>query len=84
VTGQGPQSTRNAHHHALSIEARTSRSTASRISNNDTFCVWADSAAACGLPATVAPIGHSPTGLPSGERDTNIGPYLEDRTDRLV
>ena len=31
-----------------------------------------------GLPATVAPIGHSEQGLPIGVQI--IGPYLEDRT----
>jgi amidase len=45
---------------------------------NDAFYVWADPATTCGLPATVAPIGHSLTGLPIGVQI--IRPYLEDRT----
>ncbi|HJU19608.1 MAG TPA: amidase [Stellaceae bacterium] len=40
--------------------------------------VWATIATLFGLPATVAPIGHSETGLPIGVQI--IGPFLEDRT----
>ena len=40
--------------------------------------VWASMATVLGLPATVAPIGHSEEGLPIGVQI--IGPYLEDRT----
>jgi len=40
--------------------------------------LWADPATTCGLPATVAPIGHSLTELPIGVQI--IGPHLEDRT----
>ena len=40
--------------------------------------VWASMATMLGLPATVAPIGHSEGGLPIGVQI--IGPYLEDRT----
>jgi amidase len=40
--------------------------------------VWASMATLLGLPATVAPIGHSAEGLPIGVQI--IGPYLEDRT----
>ena len=40
--------------------------------------VWASMATVLGLPATVAPIGHSEGGLPIGVQI--IGPYLEDRT----
>lgn len=40
--------------------------------------VWASIATLFGLPATVAPIGCSETGLPIGVQI--IGPFLEDRT----
>jgi hypothetical protein len=40
--------------------------------------VWPGVATAPGLPATVAPIDRSDTGLPVGVQI--IGPYLEDRT----
>ena len=40
--------------------------------------VWAGLATAAQLPATVAPIGRSDTGLPIGVQI--IGPYLEDAT----
>ena len=44
----------------------------------DAVLVWSALATMCGLPATVAPIGHSANGLPIGVQI--IGPYLEDRT----
>ncbi len=40
--------------------------------------IWAGLATAAGLPATVAPIERTPTGLPIGVQI--IGPYLEDPT----
>jgi amidase len=40
--------------------------------------VWAGTASAMGLPATVAPIGQSDEGLPIGVQ--LIGPMFEDRT----
>jgi amidase len=44
----------------------------------DDQIAWASIATLCGLPATVAPIDHSETGLPIGVQI--IGGYLEDRT----
>jgi amidase len=44
----------------------------------DDQIVWASIATLFGLPATVAPIDHSETGLPIGVQI--IGGYLEDRT----
>jgi amidase len=40
--------------------------------------IWAGLATGAGLPATVAPIGRTETGLPIGVQI--IGPYLEDST----
>ena len=40
--------------------------------------IWAGPATGAGLPATVAPIGRTKTGLPIGVQI--IGPYLEDST----
>jgi amidase len=40
--------------------------------------IWAGPATSAGLPATVAPIGRTETGLPIGVQI--IGPYLEDST----
>ncbi|MGD2200938.1 MAG: amidase family protein, partial [Candidatus Bathyarchaeota archaeon] len=39
---------------------------------------WVSFATLSGLPATVAPIGRTPTGLPVGIQI--IGPYMEDAT----
>jgi Asp-tRNA(Asn)/Glu-tRNA(Gln) amidotransferase A subunit family amidase len=40
--------------------------------------IWAAPATGAGLPATMAPIGRTETGLPIGVQI--IGPYLEDST----
>ena len=40
--------------------------------------IWAGPATGAGLPATVAPIGRTASGLPIGVQI--IGPYLEDST----
>jgi len=40
--------------------------------------IWAGLATGAGLPATVAPIGRTESGLPIGVQI--IGPYLEDST----
>ncbi|MGJ0392225.1 MAG: amidase [Methylocystis sp.] len=44
----------------------------------DAQIVWAELATTAGLPATVAPIDRTETGVPIGVQI--IGPYLEDRT----
>ena len=54
-----------------------STSTARALAYNNNF-VWAAPATAAGLPATVAPIGRTDTGLPIGVQI--IGPHLEDLT----
>jgi len=66
------------HDHSLPIEARHLEIDGKSYPYSDACFVWADPATTCGLPATVAPIDLSPTGLPIGVQI--IGPYLEDRT----
>lgn len=66
------------HDHSLPIEARHLEIDGRNYPYLDACYVWADPAGTCGLPATAAPIDHSPTGLPIGVQI--IGPYLEDRT----
>ncbi len=44
----------------------------------DSHLIWPSIATLIGLPATAAPIGHTPEGLPYGMQI--IGPYLEDHT----
>jgi amidase len=44
----------------------------------DSHLVWPELATLSGLPATIAPIDRSQTGLPIGVQI--VGPYLEDRT----
>jgi amidase len=66
------------HDHSLPIESRYLMIDDKKCSFYDAFFTWADPVSTCGLPATTAPIGLSPDGLPIGVQI--IGPYLEDRT----
>ncbi len=66
------------HDHSLPIEARHLEIDGKAYPYGDACFIWADPASTCGLPATAAPIGLSPSGLPIGVQI--IGPYLEDRT----
>jgi amidase len=65
------------HDHASDQEARRLNIDGEEIRYRDQM-VWSSMATVLGLPATVAPIGHSAEGLPIGVQI--IGPYLEDRT----
>jgi amidase len=65
------------HDHAKDRTARKLDVDGEAVSYGDQI-VWASMATVLGLPATVAPIGHSPEGLPVGAQI--VGPYLEDRT----
>jgi amidase len=67
-----------AHDHSSPQEARRIEIDGKGHPYLDTFLVWAELATSPGLPATVAPIDHSQTGLPIGVQI--VGPYLEDRT----
>ena len=66
------------HDHSEPLEARQLDIDGQTYPYADGCFIWADPASTCGLPATAAPIGKSPTGLPIGVQI--IGPYLEDRT----
>ena len=66
------------HDHSAPIEARRLEIDGKAYPFRDACLVWADPATTCGLPATLAPIDLSPSGLPIGIQI--IGPYLEDRT----
>jgi amidase len=65
------------HDHSSDLEARRLDIDGKEVRYRDQI-VWASLATVAGLPATVAPIGHSPEGLPVGVQI--VGPYLEDRT----
>ncbi len=65
------------HDHSEPIEARHLDIDGEAFPYYDACFIWADPASTCGLPATAAPIGRSPSGLPVGVQI--IGPYLGDR-----
>ena len=66
------------HDHSSPIESRRIKIDGKSYSYLDAQIVWAELAATPGLPATVAPIDRSQSGLPIGVQV--IGSYLEDRT----
>lgn len=66
------------HDHSQPMEARTLRVDNKSCPYIDAQIVWPALATTSGLPATVAPIDHSPSGLPIGVQI--IGAPFEDRT----
>jgi amidase len=66
------------HDHSLPLEHRQIWIDGKSYSYLDAQIIWGELATTPGLPATVAPIDHSESGLPIGVQI--IGPYLEDRT----
>jgi amidase len=66
------------HDHSSPIETRHIRIDGKSYAYLDAQTVWPGLATTPGLPATVAPIDRSESGLPIGVQI--VGPYLEDRT----
>lgn len=66
------------HDHTVPVEARRLSIDGKRFPYVDAEVVWPSIAAVAGLPATVAPIGRSGTGLPVGIQI--IGSTFEDRS----
>ncbi len=66
------------HDRRTPIEARRLEIDGRRYSYLDAHTIWAAPATVAGLPATVAPMGRDPSGLPIGVQI--VGPGLEDRT----
>ncbi len=66
------------HDHSEPIEERHIRIDGRSYPYLDALVLWAELATTPGLPATVAPLARSQSGLPIGVQI--IGPYLEDRT----
>jgi len=66
-----------AHDHNPDWTARTIRVNGAPRPYEDQL-VWAGVVGVAYLPATVAPVGRTPAGLPVGVQI--VGPYLEDRT----
>ena len=67
-----------AHDHSSPIESRRIRVDGKSYPYLDAQPIWAEIATTPALPATVAPIDRSDSGLPIGVQI--VGPYLEDRT----
>jgi len=63
-------------HHPNQLERRIDTGSGKRPYNDNLF--WISFATMTGLPATVAPVGRTPDGLPVGVQI--LGPYLEDAT----
>jgi amidase len=65
------------HDHSDPIAGRTGRANGRDVPYWD-LATWMAPAGACFLPATVVPVGLTPSGLPVGIQI--VGPYLHDRT----